>query len=532
MMATLGPVPRRPSRTGCGHYARRVRRPGNLLAAALVAISAGPALAGWNAAPETIEQHPTWIYTPSVSVPSGKRPLLVVLHGCAQTHTELKEFGNLVPTADANGAVVAVPFVGGEFFGTPQQRCWDYDRASDAKGHIAELVKLANALKVRPALNIDPDHVYVVGLSSGAAMALAVGCKAPDVFAGIGAVAGPSVGSSQGSALVDAQLIPPRNVPDAVAKCRSLAGGRASHFATQIANIAYGDMDKNGPKAMFDPPLRPGSTANAGQIRLVSIRWSQDNVEVLRSLYGTDALGPEEPVQNGLGTRRTAKKDGAVRLSLLVAHDVGHAWPAGSGAPNGASRGGMWMAQTGVNYPEFVVDWLIANNRRAAPRPVDQPEVTVDASASGAAVTATGKATDPDGSIARVDTALLQADDAGAFQQKQSHIGLSVGADGGYSDTYGGLAAGWYKVRATAVDDMGNAGTRTTPEIKVGDPGPLTPCRDFTDTNFGHVQRGRADLCGFGFTCAKGSGDNLGLFNVAVTSSVVSVVASFFHRYE
>jgi poly(3-hydroxybutyrate) depolymerase len=196
MMATLVPFLRRLSRAGCGHYARRVRRPGYLLAAALVTIPAAPALAGWNAAPETIEQHPTWIYTPAAALPSGKRPLLVVLHGCAQTHTELKEFGNLVPTADANGAVLAVPSVGAEFFGTPQQRCWDYDRASDAKGHIVELVKLANSLKARPALNIDPDRIYIVGLSSGAAMALAVGCKAPDVFAGVGAIAGPSVGGA------------------------------------------------------------------------------------------------------------------------------------------------------------------------------------------------------------------------------------------------------------------------------------------------------------------------------------------------
>ncbi len=112
MMATLGPLFRRPSRTDFRKWARMVRQPWHLFAAALVALSAGPALAGWNAAPATIEQHPRWIYTPATALPSGKRPLLVVLHGCAQTHTELKESGNLVLTADANGAVVAVPSVG------------------------------------------------------------------------------------------------------------------------------------------------------------------------------------------------------------------------------------------------------------------------------------------------------------------------------------------------------------------------------------------------------------------------------------
>ncbi|HEX2135663.1 MAG TPA: hypothetical protein VHG30_07100, partial [Microvirga sp.] len=131
-----------------------VCRPRHLLVVALISTSADPALAGWNATPETIEQHPTWIYTPSTAMPNGKHPLLVVLHGCAQTHTELKEFGNLVPAAEASGTVVAVPFVGDEFFGTLQQRCWEYDRANDAKGHIVELVTLANTLKARSALNI------------------------------------------------------------------------------------------------------------------------------------------------------------------------------------------------------------------------------------------------------------------------------------------------------------------------------------------------------------------------------------------
>ena len=520
MMATLRPV-------FC-HLSRMALRRSRLLAVVLTAVAASPALAGWNAAPETIQQHPTWIYSPPTAMPNGKHPLLIVLHGCAQTHTELKEFGNLVPAADANGVVVAVPFVGSEFFGLPQQRCWDYDRANDAKGHIVELVGLANALKARASLNIDPNHVYIVGLSSGAAMALAVGCKAPDVFAGIGAIAGPSVGSSQNSALVDASGILPNNIPNAIARCRSLAGNRASHFATQIANIAYGDMDKNGPRAMFN--ASPGSTANAGQIQLVSIKWNHDNIEVLRSIYGADALGPDERVQNGLGARRTAKKDNAARLSLLVAHNVGHAWPAGTGAPNSASRGGLWMAQTGVSYPELVVDWLIANNARLSPRPTDHPEITVDASGSDTAVTVTGAAKDPDGSVVRVDTALLQADAAGAFQQTQSHISIPVGSGGDYSDSFGGLAAGWYKVRGTAVDNAGNAATQVTPEIKVGNPGSLQTCRDFTDNNFGHVQRGRADLCGFGFTCARGSGDNLGLFNVAVTSSVTEVGPGVFRK--
>jgi len=494
----------------------------DLLVAASFSVAAGPASAEWNASAETIQQHPTWIYTPSTALSNGKHPLLFVLHGCMQTHTELKKFGNLVATAEANGVVLAVPSVGDEAFGPG---CWDYDGAADRRGHIAELVKLADVLKARPELNVDPNYVYIVGLSSGAAMALATGCTAPDVFAGIGAIAGPSVGSSQNIATQDEKFIPENNVSNAIAKCKSLAGSREPHFATQIANIAYGDMDRNGPKAMFD--FSPLDTSHAGQIRVVSIKWSKDNIEVLRSIYGTGPLGPAQPVQNGLGTQQVTTKDNLQRLSLVVAHNVGHAWPAGTGSPNSANQGGLWIAQSGLNYAEYAVDWLIKNNMRAQ---IGIPQITLNTSGSNNAITITGSATDPDGTVTRVDTTLSQTDASGAFQQKDSHINIPLAQGGNYSDTYGSLASGWYRVRVTATDNTGNAATQVSQDIPLGNPPPPPTCHDFTDNNFGHVQKGRALVCGFGFTCAKGSSDNLGLFNVFVTSSVMEVSSGVFKK--
>ena len=435
-----------------------------LFVVAVAAVSSNSAVAGsWNTRSEPIENHPTWIFTPSTALPDGRHPLLIALHGCDQTHTQIKEFGNLVPAAEANGMVVAVPGVGSRAFGPG---CWDYNLARDDKQHIVELVRLAGTLKARTSLKIDPNHVYVVGLSSGAAMALAVGCTAPDVFAGIGAIAGPSVGSSQNSALVDASGIPSSNVSNAIGRCKSLAGSKVSHFATQITNIAYGDMDKNGPKAMFDSS--PIDTAHAGQYRVVSIKWSQDNVKVLQDIYSTDALGPGKPVQNGLGTLQVAKKGNDARLSLLVVHDVGHAWPAGTGLPNSVSQGGRWIAQSGLNYPEFVVDWLISNNRR--PVPIGNPEVTVSASVSGTTASLSGTAKDPDGTIASVDMVLLKATAAGAFLQSDRHNGIPLDPSGNYSDSYGKLPGGRYKAQVTATDNANHTTTEVTEEFKVGNP--------------------------------------------------------------
>jgi poly(3-hydroxybutyrate) depolymerase len=484
-----------------------------LLVGAATAVLPHSAVAGWNTTPESIEGHPTWIFTPSTARPDGKRPLLIALHGCDQSHTQLKEFGNLTPAAEANGTVVAVPSVGSKVFGPG---CWDYNLASDSKQHIAELVQLAGKLKARTALNIDPDHVYIVGLSSGAAMALAVGCKAPHVFAGIGAIAGPSVGSSQLIATQPGSSIPATNVSAAINKCRSLAGNNASRFDTQIANIAFGDMDRDGPKARF--PFSLGAKDHPGQFALVSVKWSQDNAEILKSIYGTGSLDPGAPEQNGLGTLRVAQKDNRSRLSLLTVHSVGHAWPAGTNGPNSFNQGGNWIAQSGLNYPEFVVSWLISNNIRTVP--VGAPELTAAASASGAEVSLSGTAKDPDGSITRVDTELLKASPAGAFLHSDSHGSIPLNPSGSFSDNYGSLSDGRYKARVTATDNAGQTATEMTPTLTIGNPPPPEECHDFTDNNFIHVQKGRALQCNFGFTCAKGSGDSLGLFSFGITSTV------------
>lgn len=337
--------------------------------ATLAWLAAMPAaLADWNRNPEVIASHETWIYTPQSTMGNGKHGLLVVLHGCAQTNTELKDYGNLQPAAESNSLVLAVPYVGRNDQWGPG--CWDFDRADDGHRHIAEIAGLTRTLLKRRSLKIDPDHVYVVGLSSGAALSLLLACAAPDLYAGIGAIAGPSVGSPQNQATTPAIGISDQNIPAATDRCRALAGDKSPFFATQIANLAYGQMDKDGPDAHYDvcllsPPLSAWfcPPKHPGQYRLVSVKWSQDNAQALGSIYESDALDGSVSLQNGMATELSGKRNGAVRIGLLAIDAVGHAWPAGSGDTNG--KGGDWIAQSGFNYPMYIAGWLLRNNRRS-----------------------------------------------------------------------------------------------------------------------------------------------------------------------
>ena len=430
-----------------------------LLSASALTAPAAWAAGSWNTQPETLATHPTWIYTPagtmepSATAKGDKRALLVVLHGCDQTHTQLKEWGNLAAAAEAKGAVIAVPWVGDKpwplFAST---KCWNYDGATDGSGHVANLVALTKTLVDRQGLNIDPRHVYIGGMSSGASVAMLAACKAPALIAGVSAVAGPSVGSSQMNAISDNPTNP--TPAAAAAKCKSLAGtANLAHFNTQIANVGYGEMDRNAE--------RPGCSYSSGDTRcpgtylLVSKGWSTINAEMYRLVYGAGTLGTAVKVNNNaeaapeyMGEHREAKVGDDEAASLTRIYNVGHAWPAGSGQENSAAKGGVWMAQKGMNYGQYMLSWLIANNRR--PYTDDNLAPVVEwckAEPAGEnGVTISAKGHDKDGTIVSYKVVLKRSG-------TDVHIDTAAGSGNSFSKTYSPLANGPYTAVVTATDN-------------------------------------------------------------------------------
>ncbi len=414
-----------------------------LLMGAATLFAPAAAAAGWSQ--ETLSNHSSWIYEPTKTLASGKRALMVVLHGCDQTHDQLKVWGNLQAAADEKGAVIVVPWVGSKpwplFAST---KCWNYDGATDGSAHVAELVQLTKTLVDRSSLNIDPRHVYMSGMSSGASVAMLAACKAPDLIAGVAAVAGPSVGSNQMQAISDNPTSP---TPEAAAaKCKSLAGtANLAHFNTQIANIGYGEMDRNAE--------RPGCSYSSGDTRcpgtylLVSKGWSTINANMYRLVYGTGALGTAVKVNNNakpeaeyMGEHREAQVGAQTALSLTRVYNVGHAWPAGSGDANSASKGGVWVAQKGMNYGQYALSWLIANNRRDT----GTPEIACQVVRYGdTGFTVSAQATDSDGTIVSYRVKATGPQD----------INEVFAGGASMSKTYAPVADGIYSVEVTATDN-------------------------------------------------------------------------------
>jgi poly(3-hydroxybutyrate) depolymerase len=315
---------------------------------------ASPArVAGW--ASESWGGLTSEVYTPAFMPPSsGGRGAMIVLHGCAQTANDLKTRADWSSISETFGIAVIIPKVpgGGKYAG-----CWDYYGSNHTRSNRDnnDILALVDAIVAAPGMEVDPNQVYIAGLSSGAGEAMVMACLAPDVFAGVGIAAGPSVGTS-----VSGFTSVSTNAAAAKSLCKSLAGSHADAFDTQLAAAHAGLSDY-----------------------VVAQGYSDLNVQVFSEIYAETAgtLTPyafSVDTLEGYQPRGTGveSSDGeGPRVSLIKSEGMGHAWPGGTGS--GFEMG--FVAAKGLDYGWYLAEFFSRNNRRAdAFVPGDLPEDPVD----------------------------------------------------------------------------------------------------------------------------------------------------------
>jgi esterase, PHB depolymerase family len=132
-----------------------------------------------------------------VYVPFGLRrttraPLLLALHGCAQTSVDFATGTRFNQLADQHGFVMVYPEQ------TPShnpQRCWNWFRPANqfrSQGEPAILAGIVHRVAAETATwRIDPSRMYVTGLSAGGAMAVVLAATYPEMFAAVGVHSAP-----------------------------------------------------------------------------------------------------------------------------------------------------------------------------------------------------------------------------------------------------------------------------------------------------------------------------------------------------
>jgi poly(hydroxyalkanoate) depolymerase family esterase len=266
------------------------------------------------------------LWVPSTYDKRKSTPLVMMLHGCMQNAETLASISGMNLVADKNNFLVVYPEQTKE---ANPLRCWNwFDTKHQARDAGEPALLAAIVQRVRASHNVDAGRMYVAGISAGAAMAVVMGATYPDLFSGVGVMAG--LAYKAGTTLETGLAAMKQGGPDP--KELGLLAFKA------MGNDVSRKSIRRMPVIVFhgdaDPYLNP---VNAEQ---VIAQWAKTN-DYLDDGKNNDSVKPEpartfeESVPGGHSYIRYVYGDRSGRhlMEKWVVKGLGHAW---SGSPAAA----------------------------------------------------------------------------------------------------------------------------------------------------------------------------------------------------
>jgi len=268
------------------------------------------------------------LWVPATLEAGRARPLVMLLHGCTHNAEDMAEISGMNEVAGKNQFLVVYP---------EQRRwanllkCWNWFHPKHQARDAGEPSILAAVVDhVRYTHNVDPDRIYVAGVSAGGAMACILAATYPDLFAGLAVFAGAefkaAASASEGFAAMK------HGGPDPVRQGQlafeAMRSGLARKKRRRMPVIVF--------QGTADPRV---STVNADQ---VIAQWGKTN-ECLAAENGESAFTLTEKVIDGKVPDGYAyqkhiylEADARLLMEKWFVQGLGHAW---SGAPKPSRHG-------------------------------------------------------------------------------------------------------------------------------------------------------------------------------------------------
>ena len=238
------------------------------------------------------------LYVPA-SYSGAPCALLVMLHGCNQDAQDFARGTGMNELAERFGCLVAYPEQSSSNNGG---KCWNwFEDAHHHRGGGEPALIAGVARKVMDEYAVDPDKVFIAGLSAGGAMAVVLGRTYPDLFCAVGCHSGLAHGCAVGTS-------------EALQAMQSGASARSYALpgAAVPLIVFHGDMDST-----VHP--RNGQGVIEQSIDLSRLRPG--------ALYHDSETGQEAGRSYTRECHRSA--DGAFVAERWTVHGSGHAWSGG-----------------------------------------------------------------------------------------------------------------------------------------------------------------------------------------------------------
>ena len=280
-------------------------------------------------------------------------PLIVMLHGCTQSPDDFAAGTRMNDIAQESGFLVLYPAQAPR---SNSSKCWNWFVPGDQKRGAGEPELLAGLTRhIMGMHRVDPNRVFVAGLSAGGAMADILGREYPDLYAAVGVHSGLPQGAAH----------------DIASAFAAMQGGGATSMLGRVTSNGRSGQAREGPTTGAAPDRAAPPTIVFHGDRDATVHPSNGE-QVIGAVLGAISAGSdvvassERAAAAGRAATRTVHRRSRAtpaEPSLAehwIVHGTGHAW-------SGGSSSGSYTESAGPDASREMVRFFLEHPLPGAP---------------------------------------------------------------------------------------------------------------------------------------------------------------------
>jgi poly(hydroxyalkanoate) depolymerase family esterase len=268
----------------------------------------------------------------------ASRPLVVTLHGCTQQASDYDDETGWIKFADKHRFALLLPQ---QQDANNVRKCFNWFLPGDNQRDKGEALSIRQMIdKIKADAGVDPQKVYVTGLSGGGAMTAVMLAVYPEVFAGGAIIAGvPYKCANDGN--------------EALSQCGVSLTGQLAPMK-DLTPAQWGDLVRHA--SSHSGPFPRVSIWQGTADSTVNPQDQRELVDQWTNVLGIDQIPDTEDTINGQAHKLYKDNNGKVLVETVLVKGMGHGTPISPGnANNQCGKAAPFILDVGICSSFYIV---------------------------------------------------------------------------------------------------------------------------------------------------------------------------------